>query len=182
MLDVDGLPVEAVAVDPENVVFDAFLGHRPGGKHDSLGPRLHRHAELYPLTGLVAPFDGPGAAGAVTALVADDLVREPDVEIERPRLRVDAVGDVVDLQALNPLLRPLLRFKDRGNRTVVGGGPGDVRDVLLEGLPFDKEARVIGEDGERVAGGHVLATFDGELLENEGDLRGRGRCPDDDLP
>ena len=48
---------------------------------------------------------------------------------------------------------------------------------------------MIGKDGERVAGGDVLATFDGEVLENEGDLgvraggrRGRGRCPDDDLP
>ena len=90
--------------------------------------------------------------------------------MERPRLGVDAIGHIRDLQALDLLLRSGLGFEDRDHRVVFGGCLGDLRDIVFKGLPFHEQRFVVREDGERVAGRHVLATLDRELLNQQRDL------------
>ena len=101
--------------------------------------------------------------------------------MKRPRFAVDAIGHIRDLQSHDLLLRLNLRFEDRDHRVVLGGGPGDLRDVLLERFPLDEQGLVISEDGERVAGRHMLATLDLQFLDQQGNLGARARfrsgCP-----
>ena len=100
-------------------------------------------------------------------LGADHLVRQFDVEQERPRFGLDLVGQVHDRQVGHHLPFLASAFDDRRQPPITAGGLLQSRRVLLERLPLDIQLGVIREHAERIARLHVLPFRDRQFLDLE---------------
>ena len=121
--------------------------------------------QLEPLARLEPPFEEAVARRA--RLVEHDLVRQPQIEMERPRLGVDLVGQVQQLEAVDLLALPLPPKQRRRDVPAFFRGLAERRGIVLKRAAFDHQLAVIGEHAQLVAGLDLFARRDGDPLHVE---------------
>ena len=98
-------------------------------------------------------------------LVEHDLVRQPQVKVERPRFGIDLVGQIQQLEAVDLLALPLPPEQRRGHVPAFLHGLAQRRGVVLERSAFDHQLAVIGQHAQLLPGFDLFARRDGNPLD-----------------
>ena len=108
MFNVYRLTVEVIAVGSKHVVFNAVLRHSIDRQDDLIGPLFDWHLDLHPLAGPVSPSDEPSAV--LRFEIANNFVRQTDIEVQRARFGIDFRRDVENVQTCHEFLCIRLRL------------------------------------------------------------------------
>ena len=171
-----------VAVLMKNKILRPFLVDGVDGQNEAIGPLLHGHGQLHSLAGTITERNEAVTVGRYR--VEQNPIGQADVKMQCPRLLVDLVFHVDDLQILNPL--GILGFV-LGNGCHGPAGIGRVEQLLgvvLEGAPLNVQLGEIHQDAERVAGLDKLPLAHVKFLHHKrgrparrcGNIRGCRRC------